>query len=166
MEADFYLNNTTAILNFEAITARACKRHIDLLVFYGLLERSTSKDSEKILLACILDEFFNTLKQYIVKPIIYIKQNAIETETLLNLIRKVCTMLHIVIIEHPLDFNDFILKRYTDEISVLLTKKINEKYTQNPRNFRALKKMLVKYGLTHLHESVFNNNITKSALLK
>lgn len=163
---DYYINNTTAIINIDAILVTAHKRHTELVLFYDLINKANTRDSNKILLACILQEFINLLKAYVVKPMLFYKQNTITNLTHEKILKQICKVIGIVVIDSDKTFEEFVQKIDTDEIKILISKKLNEKYSSPPRNLNTVKRLLVKNNLTFLHNSIFKDKYLKSVLLK
>ena len=166
MAKDYFVNNTTAIVNFELILTAAYKRHTKLLLFYNLFDKPESKDSTKILLSCILEELFSSLDWYVVKPLLFYQIDCLQHKTHVNIIRRVCKMIGVIIVEYKENFDTFISQKETDEVKILICKKLNEKYISPSRQLQTLKRLLVKNSLTYLHNSIFNNKSLKSNLLK
>jgi hypothetical protein len=166
MLKDYFVNNTTAIVNLESVLTVAHKRHTELLLFYNLFDKSESKDSTKILLSCILEELFNRLDHYVVKPLLFYKSGSILNNNHENVIKRICKAAGVVIVEYSENFDIFIDRKETDEVKILVSKKLNEKYVSPPRQLQTLKRLLVKNSLTYLHDSIFSNKTLKSNLLK
>lgn len=166
MVHEFHVSKTTTIINFESILVDAYKNHTDLIIFYNLIDRSASRDSNRILIACILEELFKRIESYVIKPILFIQKETISLTTHYKIIQQVCKHIGITVIEHTCCFNTFIENINSDANQILLSKKLNERFSLRSRNLKSLKRLLVKNCLTHLHNKVFHNKILKSALLK